>query len=726
MKTLPPTYYLDHFYEFLGYLEGPCAHLLNAADKDFIEGFKVLSHDAQLVLVRIYNRQSVHVRRDSLHYEEIDNPRAGLDELFAAGLVSDVSEPGFGRLLEQLNKAELQSLLAESPSKTPAKSAKKALWFEFAQAHALFSDSEEWLNEHYLEQQHEQRLAYFLFLYFGNVRARLNQLSMRDLGVMRTRQLSHEAQARFSTADEARGQFYYRWLGLSLKNTLDQALDEFIAMLEDYPATIKSIASVLDTRDRFYWQLAKRLLQSPLEQHDDHYSIQILKHSRAADAVEKRLRLEYQQGRKEQVKSELEAIIDDPDSETLYVFAVDFYQRKFHRKRTSILTDMLRDSNAPIPLDEAYVSHVEQGVCAYYERQGITALRSENVLWRALFGLTFWPELYQNPKAGVSNEFDWLPRLLKQNTFYAELEHEIEARLAQLQTPQQWLAHLLQVSTRYYGQVNGVFSWHQSLLELIKPLLTKAPVAQTQAVLRAMAYDYHQLSDGFADLMVLDEQGLRFEEIKAPGDSLRRNQLITLQCLKKAGFEIAVRRVEWMYNPDQAYVVVDVETTGGNHSSHRVTEVGMVKVINGQVVDRWQSLVNPQRYIPARITELTGISNEMVADAPVFEAVAEAIDDFWQDAIFVAHNVNFDYGFLKREMERAGRRLNLPKLCTVRMARKQFPGLASYSLGRLCEQLGIELVRHHRALDDACAAAGILRLVQQSQLQQNLIQQARS
>ena len=107
----------------------------------------------------------------------------------------------------------------------------------------------------------------------------------------------------------------------------------------------------------------------------------------------------------------------------------------------------------------------------------------------------------------------------------------------------------------------------------------------------------------------------------------------------------------------------------------------------------------------------------MVADAPIFADVSERIKMFLEGAIFVAHNVNFDYGFMRREFERLDVAFRCPKLCTVRLARKHLPGQPSYSLGKLCQALQIPLAQHHRALHDAEAAAQILLRVQQLRMQ---------
>jgi len=155
------------------------------------------------------------------------------------------------------------------------------------------------------------------------------------------------------------------------------------------------------------------------------------------------------------------------------------------------------------------------------------------------------------------------------------------------------------------------------------------------------------------------------------------------------------------------YAIVDIETTGGYAENHRVTEIAIYHYDGMQITDQFHTLINPGRTIPQFITGLTGITSEMVSDAPTFEDIASEIHDWLKDRVFVAHNAHFDYSFLKKEFEGAGIVWNTKKLCTVRLSRKIIPGLSSYSLGRLAESLGIEISDRHRAGGDAEATAKI-------------------
>jgi DNA polymerase-3 subunit epsilon len=151
------------------------------------------------------------------------------------------------------------------------------------------------------------------------------------------------------------------------------------------------------------------------------------------------------------------------------------------------------------------------------------------------------------------------------------------------------------------------------------------------------------------------------------------------------------------------YSIVDIETTGGHATGSGITEVAIYIHDGNKVVESFNTLINPERNIPVYITALTGISNAMVAAAPTFDEVADDIFQLLDGNIFIAHNVNFDYSFLKHHLKLSGFDLNVKKICTVRLSRKVFVGLPSYSLGNLCRSLQIEIENRHRAVGDAKA-----------------------
>lgn len=161
-------------------------------------------------------------------------------------------------------------------------------------------------------------------------------------------------------------------------------------------------------------------------------------------------------------------------------------------------------------------------------------------------------------------------------------------------------------------------------------------------------------------------------------------------------------------NLDDTYVVFDIETTGLSKEKEMITEIGAVKVADGKIIDRFSTFVNPQRPISAEIKKLTGITDDMVKDAPTIENVLPEFLKFCEDTVLVAHNASFDTGFIRIAAERAGLgELHHTIVDTLELARALLPELNKHKLDIVCEHLGVTLNGHHRAVNDAEATAEV-------------------
>ena len=161
-------------------------------------------------------------------------------------------------------------------------------------------------------------------------------------------------------------------------------------------------------------------------------------------------------------------------------------------------------------------------------------------------------------------------------------------------------------------------------------------------------------------------------------------------------------------NLDDTYVVFDIETTGLSKEKEMITEIGAVKVADGKIIDRFSTFVNPQRPISAEITKLTGITDDMVKDAPTIENVLPEFLKFCEDTVLVAHNASFDTGFIRIAAERAELgELHHTVVDTLELARALLPELNKHKLDIVCEHLGVTLNGHHRAVNDAEATAEV-------------------
>lgn len=167
----------------------------------------------------------------------------------------------------------------------------------------------------------------------------------------------------------------------------------------------------------------------------------------------------------------------------------------------------------------------------------------------------------------------------------------------------------------------------------------------------------------------------------------------------------------WLKYYKKLYAIVDIETTGLSPANEKITEIAIIIHDGNKIVEEFSTLINPEKKIPYRIIQMTGINNQMVENAPKFYEVAKRIVELTENKIVVGHNVRFDYGFIRNEYKSLGYNYERKTLDTVKISRKLIPGRKSYSLGRLCKDLEIENTARHRAAGDAMATAHLFELL---------------
>jgi DNA polymerase-3 subunit epsilon len=168
------------------------------------------------------------------------------------------------------------------------------------------------------------------------------------------------------------------------------------------------------------------------------------------------------------------------------------------------------------------------------------------------------------------------------------------------------------------------------------------------------------------------------------------------------------------------YAIIDIETTGTDPRRDGITEIAIILTDGKELIDSYTTLINPEKAIPWDITRITGIDNDMVKDAPKFYEVAKKIVELTEGAVFVAHNVRFDYGFIQHAFRRLGYTYSRKQLCTVRLSRKLMPGFKSYSLGALCKRLKINNDAAHRAWGDAEATFQLFKMLINDELDDDI------
>jgi DNA polymerase III subunit epsilon len=703
-RELPALYYRQHFLELLEFVAGHYGHVLDEEERSLIDQFRSLDEPAQCLYIRLVNRKGRVFDQHRLKYTEIGELGGPVGTLRERGWVASPDASVFDEVLGLLSRSQIQDWLGvRFPGLS--RSMKKAQLVDFALTHCEPGEftGAPW-SDRLLVQKRTDWVRMLLFLYFGECRDSLSRFTMRDLGLVRVHSFRDAYEPRYADRAEAMEAFFFASRLAAFRSATGRERRLLIDAAVQWPEPLSEAA--IDTRDELACAIGGFLEKAG----ESESALDFYRRGDSVQCTERLVRVLFSSGQREVARQRLEACIDEAKSEEEWLFAADLLERKFGRKRTSLQTDLLRSSEI-IDLDEAHIGAPERAAVRYYQAQGQRAYRTENSLWRSLFGLLFWDELFSPDSAALHSPFEALPASLTDRSFYQRHQVAIEVKLHELNESASTRRKLMSTIARHYGTPNGVFRWRSGIAETIVAMLESADTEAVARMLDKLARDYPSMRYGWPDLLVIDEVGARFVEVKAEGDQLRRNQLLRLRQMRDSGLRADVVRVRWVLDPGQTYVVVDVETTGGRAEQHRITEIAALKLRNGEIIDRYETLINPQRNIPPGITRLTGISDAMVADAPAFVEIADAFEDFVGEAIFVAHNVNFDYGFVTREYARLGRQFRRAKLCTCASMRKLYPGYGSYSLAALCRRYEIPLESHHRAMCDAEAAAALLLIV---------------
>jgi len=458
LPDLPQFYYHTHFTDVLNKVARRYASSLDGAPKQFISQFLALPRPAQCAYIRIAGRKGRVFNTAKLSYPEISNLPAQFETLKHAGFVKPLNETRTAEYLSVLTKAELTALMRQQLCASAFRASwAKARLIETALTHIPAEDLIASAPQSFIVQGRFEDLRYILYLYFGRIEDSLQPFTLRDLGLVKAPDFKDS----------------YIWPAPQC-NVSRAGRDELLSKLGGLSERLGDYATALGL-----------------------YALSDTPHCN-----ERSVRLRYSRnetGDRDAVKAQLEAMIEDPASDDEYHFAADYYARKFEKKRTSRVTDILRASEI-IEIDEAYRHEPERAAACQYRDKGFDVYRTENAPWKMLFGLLFWDLLYGPEKSVLHNSFERLPANLKAATFYDDNGGAIENILSDLTHTPQILLQLLKITARHHGTPNGIFRWNSRTLDKVKTLIEAAPADSLAAMLRLMAKDWMRMKDGYPDL----------------------------------------------------------------------------------------------------------------------------------------------------------------------------------------------------------------------------------
>jgi DNA polymerase-3 subunit epsilon len=480
LPVLPVYYYHDHFTELVRFVTETYGAVLTEAQHAFFVRFKSLSKDAQCLLIRMINRQGRIFRPSTFRYAEIADIDLALQELAAAGHIRNLLEDDFAAFLSCLAKDALlntgrdAALLDIRSSWSKAKLADHVfsrLTFDTAY---IYGGGREFVALGDIEP-----IEFLLYLYFGKTQGDLKNFALRDLGILRTNKNANFS-ARFSDGEEARACFAYSRLLDRLDIVSDDVYRKAAAMLQSGPAC------PTDYSDELRSQAAHKVGLFFEKKGEAPLAAQLYRLGASSECNERLARLLYATGEREDAEALLRRMIDDPASDDEFVFASDFYARKFYDQRTGRCTELLRTSQV-ITVDDCWRGNPEAGVAGVMRRQACEVFYVENTLWHCLFGLLFWDELFE--RGQLHSGFDWVPHCLKDRSFARLFSTEIEAKLAAI-TSKAALPLILRTVAEKWSKPNGIFAWEHVNMEALRALLLGANPSGIAAILRLMCDDY--------------------------------------------------------------------------------------------------------------------------------------------------------------------------------------------------------------------------------------------
>ena len=458
-----------------------------------------------------------------------------------------------------MTKADLLLFLKQLPHNDIKVSYVKNKLINYVLDNKLLSQLSDYLGNKYIVVPYPETIQYFLFLYSGRTSQTMNVFILRDLGL--TKSNDNHVTQRFEDKYEADECYYYqRYLSL-LKHCKTIDKEKLSYIINDAPQSDCGI----ELRAKALFKIGQIL-----EKTDKDEAIEVYALSSYEGAQERLIRLIYNAGQDAQAKLLLEQVIDDPTSDSDYLFAIDFYARKYNGQRAGYASKILNSAEV-ISLDESYMNDPEMGVVDCYINQGCKSYCTENKFWLSLFGLIFKQEI----ESECHSFLDCLPHSLKHGKFKTLYSASISKKIKTIKKG----AGLALINGALSKTNNPITLVRKDYIhiDLIKSLMANYP-HETALIIEAIANDFRKMKDGFPDIAVIQGDNVEFIEVKATGDVIRKNQLVRIKQLNEFGLSATVVNAQYRYNPNQEYVVVDIETTGGKKPYHRITEIGAVKV----------------------------------------------------------------------------------------------------------------------------------------------------
>ncbi|MEN7551059.1 VRR-NUC domain-containing protein [Rapidithrix thailandica] len=547
---LPPKYYLENFRYLIGFVQEQYASVLEEPEQTFISKFNALSEDAQCLYLRMMNRKGVFFRIKKFQYAEIASIPTAEKELIERGfiqLVKELSLPEVIEVMQIFTKPELIKIFQGQEGFD--KSLKKLPKGELLLTLVSLWEPEELVEalqafEEVVSMLFVQEATFLQFLFFGSLRYSMSEFVIRDIGNARFQVFDPEQfTPLFHTRLEAVEKFNMTLLYREFKRqkellSAEEIYEWFRVHFPDVPELTEPTVPVFG---RMVQRVGGLLERAKLWRQAE----KIYQYANKPPIRERRVRVLEKMGERDEALALCVEIEEEPHNADEYYFARDFQHK--HQKDTRFLkatTRLLKKAEQmEVPLQ--FKESVEMGVLEQLAGQGYEGFFAENYLWRALFGLLCWEEIFDESTASIHHPLQRRPSDLFGEQFLAKRKQKLQKRLQLLEHPQQAMNYLGTVFREKEGTVNPFVGWFPDTMAHLDKLLSRVPGASLQSVLWEIAKSPENNTRGFPDLYVWKEQRYDFIEVKSPNDQLSNQQLYWMEFFRKKGIRVKVLRVHW-------------------------------------------------------------------------------------------------------------------------------------------------------------------------------------
>ncbi|MEM6643784.1 MAG: VRR-NUC domain-containing protein [Bacteroidota bacterium] len=527
---LPEKYYLDYFKYLLAFVERHYGHVLAAPEYLFLQEFDSLTEDAQCLYLRCSNRKGDFFRISKMNYHEIVDITAAKEELLHTGFFAK-NETLDTIQFKLFTKNELIHIF----DFLDKKARKSTLLQELTESDMEILQAQEEI----IQTQKNQEVEFIKLLFFGNRYSQMTEFVIRDIGNVQIKSLDEaKFQPWFSTREEALAVMHLSQLKPMVREVIANQLplEEFLSEMPwthwlQFPRAQEAADKLLLEIGAYFEKRA-------------HYknAVRYFSFAKLPPARERTVRILDKLDNKEAAVDLARDILEDPKNASELTFATDYLNKSGMR----IDRSMTRRLQKALIIDLARSNdRVERQVLSHFGNEGWEGIHAENFIWKNLFGLVFWEELFREDYGDFHHPLQRQPSDLNHPAFYLKRKMDLETRLKALRSKKALFKHVMEVFEENKGLANRFVYWTDQYLPIAEMMINKLPLKGLKKVLLEIARQTKDNSTGFPDLFIWNETDYRFYEVKSPNDHLSAQQLFWLNFLTAAGIKADIIRVKY-------------------------------------------------------------------------------------------------------------------------------------------------------------------------------------